>query len=222
VNNAKTLELNIDEELESSLKLAHVIYYGGGIFVYPTDTIYGFGANPFNKDAVDEISRIKQRDEAKRYILLVQDIKSLLKYVQVVDDLHIDFLMNIWPNPVSVVLPARNEVADILETETLAFRIPAHNFCQHVLERIQAPLVSTSVNRSGEPPLNDAISIMQEFRDEVHAVFYSQKAQLPVSSTVIDLTAAEPALIREGRIPFSYIMKEYVSAMEKYAGRNRR
>lgn len=220
-NTARTIELNIDEDLEASLRLAHKIYYEGGVFVYPTDTIYGFGANPFNKEAVDKISKIKQRDEGKRYILLIQDINSLLKYIRVVDDIHIDFLMKIWPNPVSVVLPVKDEIADILETNTIAFRIPSHNFCQHVLERLQAPLVSTSVNRSGEPPLNDALTIVQEFRDEIQGAFFSQKAQLPVSSTVIDLTTAGPVLIREGRIPFAYISNEFNAVMEKYSGNAR-
>ena len=214
----KTKELAIDDDIESVLKLAHKLYFEGSVFIHPTDTIYGFGANPFNKEAVDEISRIKQRDEERKYILLIQNIDSLLKYIRVVDDLHIDFLMNIWPNPVSVILPVKNEVADIVESETLAFRIPSHNFCQRLLERIQAPIISTSVNRSGEPALNDPQAIIQEFRDEVGAVFYSQKKQIPVSSTLIDLTQQVPVLIREGRIPFHHILHEFNEAMNKYSG----
>ncbi len=218
LSSTKTTGLVIDDDIEGVLKLAHKLYFEGSVFIHPTDTIYGFAANPFNKEAVDEISRIKQRDEEHKYILLIQNIDSLLKYITVVDDLHIDFLMRIWPNPVSVVLPVNQEVGDILETETLAFRIPSHTFCQRLLERIQAPLISTSVNRSGEAPLNDPQVIIQEFRDEVGAVFYSQKKQHPVSSTLVDLTGKVPILLREGRIPFSHIQQEFDAAMEKYSG----
>ena len=130
--------------------------------------------------------------------------------------------MNIWPNPVSVVLPVSPDVGDILETESLAFRIPSHNFCQRLLDRIQAPLISTSVNRRGEDPLNDPQAIMQEFRDEVDAVFYSEKKQQPVSSTLIDLRGAEPVLLREGRIPFHHIMQEFHAAIIKFSGNDHR
>lgn len=212
-----TNEINIDDDFESALKLAYKLYYSGSTFIYPTDTIYGFGANPFNKEAIDEISRIKQRSEDKKYILLIPGIDTLMRYCKFVDDIHVDFLMRIWPNPISVILPLNTETAEILECESAAFRIPSHHFCQKLLETISAPLISTSVNRSGEPPLNDYENILQEFRDDVKTIFYSHKTQQRISSTVIDLTSQRPVLIRQGRMSYSFITQEFNETVAEYS-----
>ncbi len=211
--------VNIDEELEKAVSLANKIYFNGGVFIHPTDTIYGFAANPFNRDALNEITKLKQRDEGKKFILLIQSVETLLKYVKPIHDIHIDFLMAVWPNPISVVLPAADEVSDILETNEIAFRIPAHSFCNHLLERIETPVVSTSVNRSGEPHLNDPDAILQEFRNEIDALFFTRKKQMPISSTVINLTRMIPVLVRKGRIPFEYIMQEFQRVFVQYEQR---
>ncbi len=205
----QTSLVDIDEELEKAVSLANKLYFSGGVFVHPTDTIYGFAANPFNKDALNEIAKLKQRDEDKKFILLIHSIAGLLKYVKPVHEMHIDFLVAIWPNPISVVLPVTEEVSDLLGTKDIAFRIPAHNFCNHLLERIETPVVSTSVNRSGEPPLNDPDAILQEFRNEIDALLFTRKRQMQISSTVINLTGTSPVLVRKGRIPYEYILQEY-------------
>ena len=70
------------------------------------------------------------------------------------------------------------------------------------------PLVSTSVNRTGNEPMNDSSLIIQEFANEVDAIFYSDKKSFFEASTLIDLTGDEPKLIREGRIKFVELMKK--------------
>ena len=67
--------INIDDNLELSIQKAKKIYLGGEVLIYPTDTIYGFGANPFNEEAVQKINEIKGREIGKMYILLINDIK---------------------------------------------------------------------------------------------------------------------------------------------------
>jgi len=89
-----------------------------------------------------------------------------------------------------------------LNLETGAFRIPNHRFCLKLLKEINMPLISTSVNRTGKEPLNDPSMIIQEFSQEVDAVFYSEKRSFFEASTLIDLSGDEPKLLREGRIKF--------------------
>ena len=116
--------LNVDEDFENSVQLAKKLYLEGSVFVYPTDTIYGFGSNPFNEDSVKKINEIKGRDFGKKYILLVDSIESLQKYVEIKSEKHLDFLLSIWPNPVSVVLTLNEQTRKILGTGTAVFRIP--------------------------------------------------------------------------------------------------
>lgn len=202
-------KFNIDENLTLSVEEAAKLFFNGGVFVYPTDTIYGFGGNPFNDNVLHRISEIKKRTEWKRYIHLVGNIEILLKYVDLKYENHYDFLLKIWPNPISVVLKLNQQTKKIYKSDTMAFRIPNNKFCIKLLESIKMPLISTSVNYSGQEPLNSPDIIMQEFGKEVDAVFYSEKKSYFISSTIIDLSSEKPVLVREGKIKFEEIIKHY-------------
>ncbi len=205
----ETLKLNTDDNLNDAIQKAIHIYFEGGVFIYPTDTIYGFGANPFNADALQKVTVIKRRSISKKFILLAADIEMVLHHVELADEKHADFLISLWPNPVSVVLKFNKYFRDITGDETCAFRIPNHNFCRKLTTELQMPLVSTSVNRSEEPAMNDFTLISQEFNNEVDAIFYSAKPPLNIASTVINLTGEKPVLIREGMISYDDILRKF-------------
>lgn len=205
----KTIKINIEEDLKKAIETASKLYFEGGVFVYPTDTIYGFGANPFNEDALAKITTMKRRSMGKKFILLASGLEMVLKYVELKDESHADLLLSLWPNPVSIVLKFNSYYRNITGEETSAFRVPNHGFCRKLLRELNMPLVSTSVNRSDEPPLNDFSLISQEFSGELDAIFYSSKPPLNIASTVIDLTGDEPLLLREGMISFEEILMKY-------------
>jgi L-threonylcarbamoyladenylate synthase len=200
---------NIDENLNKSIDEAAKLFFNGGVFIYPTDTIYGFGGNPFNENVLRRISEIKKREEWKRYIHLVGNIEILLKYVDIKYEDHYDFLLKIWPNPVSVILKVNSQTKKIYKSDTMSFRIPNNKFCLKLLENIKMPLISTSVNHTGQEPLNSPDVILQEFGKEVDAVFYSEKKSYFIASTLIDLSSEKPVLIREGKIKFKEILKHF-------------
>lgn len=201
--------INIEENFDEAVRFATELFFNGGVFIYPTDTIYGFGGNPFNDEVLRKITRIKGRPDWKRYIHLIGSVEILKKYVDINSEKVYDFLLNIWPNPVSVVLKLNEQTRDVLGSDTGAFRIPNNRFCLKLLNEIKMPLISTSVNRSGKEPMNDPDMIVQEFGKEVDAIFYSTKKSFFEASTVIDLSDDEPKLIREGKIKFSDLIKNY-------------
>ena len=208
--NLKSAELvNIDERFDEAIDKAKKLYLEGNIFIYPTDTIYGFGGNPFNDKAINSISEVKRREHGKSYIMLIGGMEDLLKYVDVTSERHIDFLNSIWPNPVSVVLKLKPEAKIILNMETAALRIPNNRFCLKLLSELKMPLISTSVNRRDEKPMIEYSVIKEEFSSEVDAIFYSAKKSFYEASTLIDLSDSEPALLREGRIKFKDLMEKY-------------
>lgn len=209
MNKTLVTSINVDENFDKAVKAANELYFNGGVFIYPTDTIYGFGGNPFNDEVLRKITRIKGRPNWRRYIHLVGNVEILMKYVEIKSEKFYDFLIAIWPNPVSVVLNLNQQTRDILGSETGAFRIPNNRFCLRLLNEIKMPLISTSVNRSGKEPMNDPVMITQEFGKEVDAVFYSNKKSFFEASTVIDLSEEEPKLIREGKIKFTDIVKNF-------------
>ncbi len=201
--------INIDSDFDKAVQQAKKLYLEGSVFIYPTDTIYGFGANPFNGEAVKRIGEIKQREHGKMYILLINSIETLLKYIEIKSENHLDFLLSIWPNPVSVVLSLNSKTSDILGTETAAFRIPNHRFCVKLTSELQMPLISTSVNRSNQPPMVDPSVIVDEFSSETDAIFYSDKKCYYEASTLIDLSDSVPKLLREGKIKFEDILEKF-------------
>lgn len=200
--------INIDKNFDESIQLAQELFLKGSIFIYPTDTIYGFGGNPFNDEVINKISNIKGKTNWRRYIFLISDIETLKSYVEINSEKYLDFLLSVWPNPISVILKLNQHYRDILKMETAAFRIPNHRFCLKLVNELKMPLISTSVNRTGNEPLNDPSMIMQEFANEVDAIFYSETKSFVEASTIIDLSSEEPKFIREGRIKFVDLMKK--------------
>ena len=201
--------INIDKDCDAAIAKAKKLYLEGAIFIYPTDTIYGLGANPFNEDAVERIYEIKHREREKTYIMLINSIENLLKYVEVKSENHLDFLLSIWPNPVSVVLNLNFKTQELLKSKTAAFRIPNHRFCLKLLTALQMPLISTSVNKSGQVPLNELSLFEEEYSSQVSAIFYTEKKSFVNSSTLIDLSESVPQLIREGKMKFVDLLAKY-------------
>ena len=201
--------INIDEHPESSLILAVSLYQSGKIFIYPTDTSYGLGGNPFDENVVTRIAAIKGRNEKKQFVWLVSDFENLLNYVDVTFENHLDFLQKIWPGPVSVVLNLNDRTKKITDYSTIAVRIPDNNFCQKLLAEISQPLISTSVNRSGEEPANEIKLIAKNFSKEVDTIIYNSDLVKHSSSTIIDLTTENPKLIREGSVKFVELLKNF-------------
>ena len=200
--------ISIDKNFDEAVQEAKKMYLEGTIFIHPTDTIYGFAANPFNEEAIGLINQIKMRDIEKRYILLINNVENLLNYVDIESEKHIDFLLSIWPNPVSIVLKLNSKTSKIFHSKTAAFRIPNHRFCLKLLSELNMPMVSTSVNRRNKKPLNEPSLIKDEFSSEVGAIFYTDKKSFISSSTLIDLSNNSPVLLREGKIKYEDLLEK--------------
>lgn len=201
--------INIDYNIDEAVQRAKKIYNEGKVFIYPTDTIYGLGANPFNKKAIERIFDIKGREAEKKFILLIDTIQNLMKYAEIRSEKEIDFLLSIWPNPVSVIIRLTNETKKVLEQEDAAFRIPDNKFCYKLLTELKIPLVSTSANRTGEDPVLEYKKLIDEFISDVDAIFYTEKEVKAEASTIIRLGGEKPELIREGVLKFEDIIRKF-------------
>jgi L-threonylcarbamoyladenylate synthase len=205
----KKILINIDENPELALTQAAELFHSGKIFIYPTDTIYGLGGNPFDREAVKRISVIKGRSYPKQFIWLLSDLNNVMNYVEVVSSDHFELLQKLWPAPVTVILKLNERTKGITNQETAAIRIPDQKFCVKLLTEISRPLISTSVNKSGGKPLNDYDEIVNNFAQEVDAIFYYSNQADKLSSTIIDLTSEKPKLIREGSIKFVELLQKF-------------
>ncbi|MFC2094117.1 L-threonylcarbamoyladenylate synthase [Bacteroidota bacterium] len=194
--------INVDSDIEFAVSKAKKIFHSGGIFIYPTDTIYGMGCNPFNDTALQKLNSIKGREKQKQYILLIDSVRTLLNYIDINDEKIIAMLKNIWPNPISFILKLNYKTSNLLKYDAAAFRIPNNTFCINLLRELKAPLISTSVNFSNQQPLTDYPSINNEYVDKVDAIFLMNEKENSGASTLVDLTKKPPKILREGKINF--------------------
>ncbi|MBI1888601.1 MAG: threonylcarbamoyl-AMP synthase [Candidatus Spechtbacteria bacterium] len=176
----------------------------GGSIVYPTDTVYGLGVNPFDDFAVRRLFRIKKRPSGKPVPLMVKSI-AMAKKLAYLDERKEKILQSLWPGAVNVVLYARDLVSPPISahTKTVALRIPANDFCIALLRAVNCPLTSTSANISGEDAASDAKKITQRFKEEIYMpdlVIDAGKLEVSQPSTVLDLTGSKPRVLRAGPV----------------------
>jgi L-threonylcarbamoyladenylate synthase len=157
--------------LRDEVAKAFKILQEGGIILYPTDTIWGIGCDATNTEAVQKIYQLKQRDEAKSMIILLDTENKLESYVSEVNPLAYD-LIEYAENPLTLVMPgAKNISAALIAPDgSIAIRVTSNQFCQQLIQRLRKPLVSTSANISGKPSPQYFSQIDQEIIDGVDYV----------------------------------------------------
>jgi L-threonylcarbamoyladenylate synthase len=157
--------------LRDEVAKAFKIVQDGGIILYPTDTIWGIGCDATNTEAVQKIYRLKQRDEAKSMIILLDTDNKLPSYINDVPELAYD-LIEFAENPLTLVMPGAKNISPALINSdgSVGVRVVNHEFCQQLIQRMRKPLVSTSANISGKPSPQYFSQIDQEIIDGVDYV----------------------------------------------------
>src|SRR5471030_2997962 len=138
--------------LKDEVAKAFKIIQEGGIILYPTDTIWGIGCDATDTEAIERIYKLKQRDEAKSMIILLDTENKLESYISGVNPLAYD-LIEYAKNPLTLVMPGAKNISPALinADSSVGIRISKHPFCQQLIHQLRRPLVSTSANISGRP-----------------------------------------------------------------------
>jgi L-threonylcarbamoyladenylate synthase len=191
------------KEAPSALQLNEIaqLLRAGKVLLMPTDTIYGLHALATDQAAVDRIAEMKGREDTKPFIVLASSIDQL---TEIGIEAEIDLLRRldaIWPAPLTAILPLRQPIPPSRGTSTLAVRIPALPWLRDLVTRT-GPLVSTSANRSGEPPVASPSALARELQNAVDAVV-DGGPRTGEPSAILDLTGTEPRFIREGEKAFT-------------------
>ncbi len=128
------------------------ILKSGGIFIYPTDTVWGVGCSAVNEQAVKRLFEIKNRDISKKMIVLVENPKQLTFYVPVIIP-KISNILTHYTRPLTIVYDNVENFPDIViaDDKTVAIRVVQDDFCKQIIRELGAPIISTSANFSGQP-----------------------------------------------------------------------
>ncbi|MBI2003394.1 MAG: threonylcarbamoyl-AMP synthase [Parcubacteria group bacterium] len=176
----------------------------GGTIIYPTDTLYALGANAMEPAAVERIFKIKNRAIGKPLPLAVRNIKWA-KELAFIYKKEEKILNSVWPGAVTVVLPKRNIVSEIITAGqySVALRAPNSSFVDKLLGRYGYPLTSTSANLSGEEAPKKISEIIEMFEGNYYRPdLVIDAGDLPKSepSTILDLTTDRPKILRVGPV----------------------
>ena len=152
--------------MEEDLKIAVDTLRNGGIILYPTDTIWGIGCDATNISAVAKIFALKQREETKSMLVLVDNANRISRYIKEVPEVAWE-LIDVSDNPITIIYPGAINLAQNLigQDGTIGIRIANDEFCQKLIGKFNKPIVSTSANISGQP----APGIFDEISDDVIA-----------------------------------------------------
>jgi L-threonylcarbamoyladenylate synthase len=162
--------------MNNDIKKAVEVLRSGGVILYPTDTIWGLGCDATNKEAVDKIYRIKQRDDSKSMLVLIDNPAKLNSYIDTVPEIAWD-LIDVSDKPLTIIYPGAKNLADnlVADNGTIGIRITNEEFSRNLCQRFRLPLVSTSANISGRPAPGNFNEIEQEIIDQVdYVVEYRQ------------------------------------------------
>ena len=184
----------------AAIRRAADVILGGGIVAYPTDTVYGLGANVFLPGAPEKVAAAKRRPEEKHMPALIGERSQLAELVTSIP-LDAERLMAaFWPGALTIVLPKRPRLSPLLGDTTLGARQPDHAASRALLAAAGVPITGTSANRSGQPSATTAQEVWEQLGAAVDLILDGGPAAGSAPSTVIDCTVRPARILREGAL----------------------
>lgn len=174
------------------------ILQNDGIIVYPTDTIYGLGADLFNKNAMTRIFQIKKTSNHKLLSFICPDLKDIANWAVLTNDAY-KIMRRVTPGPYTFILRASKQVPKILlqKRKTVGIRIPDSIVAQSLLKELGRPLLSTSVPQGEDGYYTNPQEIAEKYNNDIDLIL-DAGVMFNQPSTIIDFSGNEPIIIREG------------------------
>ena len=184
----------------------------GRLVAFPTDTVYGIGTLVFDGKAVESIYRAKDRPIEKAIPVLIADVEDMGKVGIDIPDVAYKLASRFWPGPLTVVIPKQPTLPEsVSATSTVGVRIPDHAVARALL-RAAGPMAVTSANISGQPSPSTAEEVFAQLGGRIDLIIDGGKTPGGVPSTLIDCTAKEFTILREGPISLEEIKSKLSSA----------
>ena len=189
--------------------LAVAAIRSGGLVAYPTDTLYGLGADPMNPEAVSRLRRVKGGTDRQGIPLIAADLEQVLACTVDTSGRVRRLADRWWPGPLTLVVHATVAFADGVRAHdgSVAIRVPAHDVARSIAEGVGGPITSTSANRSGELAPMDASAIVAELVSTLAMVVDAGATAGGQPSTIVDVRGLELRLVRPGRVPWNRVLE---------------
>jgi L-threonylcarbamoyladenylate synthase len=195
---------------DASINAAGQTLRRGGVIVYPTETFYGLGGNPMDEAVVQRIFEIKGREMGKPIPLIASDKEAVYSAVAQWPPLADRLAQAFWPGPLTLILPAHPQLSLLLSAHsgTIAIRISSNHVATALASELGGLITATSANFAGEIPRSNPSLLDQAFLLQTDGLLDAGTLPGGLPSTIVDLTADSPRLVRAGRISWGQIKQK--------------
>jgi L-threonylcarbamoyladenylate synthase len=186
--------------IDEKIKKAAEIIKSGGVVAFPTETVYGLGANAYDEQAVKKIFELKGRPQDNPLIVHISKKQDVYLVAREIPEKAKVLIREFWPGPLTLVLPKNPSIPDIVTAglDTVAVRMPDHPIALKLIRLSGVPIAAPSANISGKPSATQPEHIKKYFGEKVFLI--EGKVKIGIESTVLDLTEDVPKILRPGAI----------------------
>lgn len=198
----KTKTIFAWKDRESAVAQAAETLQNGGLVVFPTETVYGLGANAFDADAVRHIFEAKGRPQDNPLIVHIADMEQLADVAAEVSETARRLMKAFWPGPISIIVKKSARIPDAVSAglETVAVRMPGNDLARGIIARAGIPVAAPSANTSGKPSPTLARHAYEDLCGKVPLIIDGGPCRVGVESTVVDATGEVPVILRPGDV----------------------
>ena len=194
---------------ETSIDEAALCLKNGGTVVFPTETVYGLGADAFSADAVDKIYQAKGRPKDNPLIVHISDITDLSKLVREITPNGKKLIDAFWPGPLTLIFPKADGVIGRITAglDTVAVRFPSNPIARELIRKSGTLVAAPSANLSGSPSPTVCSDVIDDLDGRVDYIIAGTECEIGLESTVVDVSANETVILRPGGITLEMIQK---------------
>ncbi|HNV56495.1 MAG TPA: L-threonylcarbamoyladenylate synthase [Smithellaceae bacterium] len=206
----RILKINTGHSEEDVIGSAAAIISRGGVIAYPTETIYGLGADATNEQAIRKIFEIKGRNFSNPVSLIIGRREDVHPLVRAIPKTAQKLMDAFWPGPLTIVFEAAGCVSPLLTAKTgkIGIRLSGHDGARQIALAAGKPLTATSANLSGLPECATADEVIAQLGDRLDAVVDLGNTSGTAGSTIIDTTTEQPVILRAGVISREEILQK--------------
>jgi L-threonylcarbamoyladenylate synthase len=217
----KTLLLKVDSQRPDTqgIRTAAGFIKKGGLVAFPTETVYGLGADALNPKAVLDLFEAKRRPHDNPPIVHVGDVNTLQGLVRTVSPRAEKLMKTFWPGPLTLIFERSEVVPDVTVAglDTIAIRMPRHNVALALIGESGCPIAAPSANLAGKPSPTSARHVLDDLNGRIAAVLDGGPTRIGVESTVLDTTVDPPQILRPGGTPYEDL-KRTLGEVELHPG----
>jgi L-threonylcarbamoyladenylate synthase len=207
----RTILIRVDSEAPAlrEIRIAAEIIRKGGLVAFPTETVYGLGADALNAEAVLALFRAKKRPLDNPPIVHVGEAKTVHRLAKKVSGEAEKLMKAFWPGPLTLIFSRSEIVPDVTVAglDTIAVRMPRHNVALALIRESSCPISAPSANLAGKPSPTTAEHVLNDLDGRIDVVLDSGPTAIGVESTVMDLTVDPPQILRPGGTPYESLRR---------------